>query len=509
MDQKYKRIKVIGQGSFGKAYLVRNTEDNVDCVVKQMETAKMEPSDRNAAVKEATILKKMEHPNIIQYQEVFMTRKGRLCIVMEYADGGDIHTVIKSQNNELLDEGRITSWFVQACFALLHVHDLKVLHRDLKTQNIFLTSSGQVKLGDFGIARVLEATKEYAKTMVGTPYYLSPEIIQDRPYRFKSDVWSLGIVLFEMASLQHPFEAENLVNLAAKIVSDEIPKLDDQYSNDLKALVCRMLGKREESRPNVREILQCTFLHKSMHECNAKYSLGLDLSPFEVKRPTADADSAGEGDAETGVGSECGDDVGVFSGESDNEGSSGAGNELERSFANLKFGDTTMIGRVEGLRKYLNQQMSRAEFDQARTLVMEAGEAGTEELQGQVAGVIGAEKAAVLVSIFQLLCFLEQIASHSSAAKAHSSADSNPLKEVIMEKFRKWDVNGDGFISKDELQHVLCTLGLTEAEVVRIFSTADSNRDDKIDYNEFVSWLYSTSCPALDPCEPAVAVKVS
>merc|ERR1711963_1074528 len=132
-----------------------------------METAKMSANDRNAAVKEATILKKMVHPNIIQYQEVFMTRKGRLCIVMEYADGGDIHTTIKNQNKELINETRIKWWFVQACFAILYVHDLKVLHRDLKTQNIFLMSTDQVKLGDFGIARVLEATKEYAKTMVG------------------------------------------------------------------------------------------------------------------------------------------------------------------------------------------------------------------------------------------------------------------------------------------------------------------------------------------------------
>ena len=91
---------------------------------------------------------------------------------------------------KLLPEDTILEWFVQICFALKHVHERKVLHRDLKTQNIFLMASGQIKLGDFGIARVLDATKDYAKTMVGTPYYLSPEIIEDRPYNFKSDVWS-------------------------------------------------------------------------------------------------------------------------------------------------------------------------------------------------------------------------------------------------------------------------------------------------------------------------------
>merc|ERR1719217_2031124 len=95
MDLKYERLKVIGKGAFGKAYLVRNTEVDALCVVKQMDTGTMDPKDKDAAVKEATLLKKMRHPNIVQFQEVFMTRKGRLCIVMDYADGGDIHMEIK------------------------------------------------------------------------------------------------------------------------------------------------------------------------------------------------------------------------------------------------------------------------------------------------------------------------------------------------------------------------------------------------------------------------------
>merc|ERR1719478_245549 len=111
-----------------------------------------------------------------------------------------------------------------------YLSPLRILHRDLKTQNIFLMKSSQIKLGDFGIARVLEATKDYAKTMVGTPYYLSPEIIRDRPYAYKSDVWSCGVVLFEMATLQRPFSADCLAVLAGKILKDEIPPTDKMYS---------------------------------------------------------------------------------------------------------------------------------------------------------------------------------------------------------------------------------------------------------------------------------------
>lgn len=101
--------------------------------------------------------------------QVFITRKHRLCIVMDYADGGDVHMKIKSREGKLLEEAQILEWFVQTCFALKHVHDRKVLHRDLKTQNIFLMANGHVKLGDFGIARVLEFTKDYARTMVRRP----------------------------------------------------------------------------------------------------------------------------------------------------------------------------------------------------------------------------------------------------------------------------------------------------------------------------------------------------
>merc|ERR1719265_2972379 len=174
---------------------------------------------------------------------------------MDYADGGDVHMEIKRQEGVLISESKVLEWFSQTCFAMKHVHDRKVLHRDLKTQNIFLMSSGQIKLGDFGIARVLDATKDYAKTMVGTPYYLSPEIIEDRPYNFKSDIWSLGVVLYEMTTLKHPFDAESLHFLAIKILQGQYPDPDPQYSPELVKLIRSMLAKNAHTRPTINEIL--------------------------------------------------------------------------------------------------------------------------------------------------------------------------------------------------------------------------------------------------------------
>jgi len=147
----------------------------------------MSEEERRETLREAKILEVLQHPNIVRFREVYKTKKGKLCIVMDYADGGDLQGRIKEKYKirdktggqlQYWSEDHVLNWFTQICLALKHVHDRKILHRDLKSQNIFLTKKGMIKLGDFGIARVLSETRSKAKTVVGTPYYLSPEIIQ-------------------------------------------------------------------------------------------------------------------------------------------------------------------------------------------------------------------------------------------------------------------------------------------------------------------------------------------
>lgn len=123
---------------------------------------------------------------------------------------GDLYNILKKRRGQLLPEETIIDWFVQICLSLKHVHDRKILHRDLKTQNIFVSSGGLLKLGDFGVAKVLGGTNILASTAVGTPYYLSPEICQNRRYNHKSDIWSLGCVLYEITTLRHAFDANSL-----------------------------------------------------------------------------------------------------------------------------------------------------------------------------------------------------------------------------------------------------------------------------------------------------------
>jgi len=445
MDEKYQRIKVLGKGSFGKAYLVKNTVENEFCVVKQMETSMMDKKEREEAVKEAMLLKRMDHKNIVRFQEVFMTKKGRLCIVMDYADGGDVHMVLKKQDGQLLSENRIVEWFVQTCFALRHVHDRKVLHRDLKTQNIFLMESGQIKLGDFGIARVLDATKDYAKTMVGTPYYLSPEIIEDKPYNFKSDIWSLGVVLYEMTTLKHPFDADSLVILASKILKDEYPPLDGSFSAELQAMIKSMLSKDARLRPLIKEIMAQGFLYAPMIESNEKYKLDLDLSEFEPMAPVAEAFVEREASMDgPGRESDYEEDFEDYSEPEDEP--EAPKTELAKSVANLRLtlgvgagaaamepiaeapaasafapptasGSVSKIGgKADALRTYLKGQVSEHEFIEAYNLVRASGEVPAEELQVRVGEIIGADKAPDLFTLFQLLCFLEDVSANQQSS---------------------------------------------------------------------------------------------
>mmetsp|Transcript_860 Transcript_860/g.2064 ORF Transcript_860/g.2064 Transcript_860/m.2064 type:complete len:546 (-) Transcript_860:14-1651(-) len=256
MVETYSRVRLLGEGSFGKCYLMRCASDQSLCVIKKISLKTLSRPEREEALREAKILEKFKHPNIIRFREVYRTTRGDLCIVMDYADGGDLQGRIVQQQGRFFSENQILDWFVQICLAMKHVHDRKVLHRDLKSQNVFLTRQGRVKLGDFGIARVLKTTIDKAVTMVGTPYYISPEIIESKPYSFKSDVWSLGVILYEMCALHPPFDASSLHYLAVKIVRGVYSPLATHYSSELKTLVAQLLSVNAEFRPTVNQILQ-------------------------------------------------------------------------------------------------------------------------------------------------------------------------------------------------------------------------------------------------------------
>ncbi|XP_054128178.1 serine/threonine-protein kinase Nek5 isoform X4 [Melozone crissalis] len=158
---------------------------------------------------------------------------------------------------------KILSWFVQISLGLKHIHDKKILHRDVKAQNVFLSNNGRVaKLGDFGIARQLNSTTEFAHTCVGTPYYLSPEICENRPYNNKTDIWSLGCVLYELCALKHPFQGNSLHELVLKICRGRFQPVSLNYSYDLRILISQLFKISPRDRPSINSILRKPFLQR-------------------------------------------------------------------------------------------------------------------------------------------------------------------------------------------------------------------------------------------------------
>ncbi|XP_055969808.1 serine/threonine-protein kinase Nek1 isoform X6 [Sorex fumeus] len=263
--EKYARLQKIGEGSFGKAILVKSTEDGRHYVIKEISISRMSNKEREESRREVDLLADMKHPNIVQYKESF-EENGCLYIVMDYCEGGDLFKRINAQKGILFQEDQILDWFVQICLALKHVHDRKILHRDIKSQNIFLTKDGTVQLGDFGIARVLNSTVDLARTCIGTPYYLSPEICENKPYNNKSDIWALGCVLYEMCTLKHAFEAGSMKNLVLKIISGSCPPVSLHYSSDLRNLLSQLFKRNPRERPSVNSILEKGFIAKRIEK---------------------------------------------------------------------------------------------------------------------------------------------------------------------------------------------------------------------------------------------------
>jgi NIMA (never in mitosis gene a)-related kinase 1/4/5 len=260
--KKYKKVKYLGQGSYGAAILVSlKSNPHEQFVIKEIVIGHLKESEQLATQNEVEVLKQMHHSNIAMYVESFVDNS-KLYIVMEYADGGDLSAAIQRKKTAVppggggggeiagpssgvgWNEDEVMRIFVQICLALKHVHERNIIHRDLKAQNIFLTSKGIVKLGDFGIAKVLDATDGQARTQIGTPYYLSPEICDNVLYDTSSDIWSLGVILYELICLELPFTAQSLPALVIKICSSDPSwvKIETSYSAQILTLVSLSLS---------------------------------------------------------------------------------------------------------------------------------------------------------------------------------------------------------------------------------------------------------------------------
>ncbi|XP_008053162.1 serine/threonine-protein kinase Nek4 [Carlito syrichta] len=260
----YCYLRVVGKGSYGEVTLVKHRRDGRQYVIKKLNLRNVSSRERRAAEQEAQLLSQLKHPNIVTYKESWEGGDGLLYIVMGFCEGGDLYRKLKEQKGQLLPESQVVEWFVQIAMALQYLHEKHILHRDLKTQNVFLTRTSIIKVGDLGIARVLENNCDMASTLIGTPYYMSPELFSNKPYNYKSDVWALGCCVYEMATLKHAFNAKDMNSLVYRIIEGKLPPMPRDYSPELAELIRTMLSKRPEERPSVRSILRQPYIKRQI-----------------------------------------------------------------------------------------------------------------------------------------------------------------------------------------------------------------------------------------------------
>ena len=256
-------LEKLGDGAYSVVYKVRRKEDSKIYALKKVRLQNLSNKEKENSLNEVRILASVKSTFVIAYKEAFIDEKDEsLCIVMEYADKGDLYQKICQFKKIgcLIDEIDVWRIFIQMVKGLKALHDLKILHRDLKSANIFLFSDGSAKIGDLNVSKV--AHKGLGYTQTGTPYYASPEVWRDEPYDIKSDIWSLACVTYEMLALRPPFRAENMEKLYNKVIKCQYGKISDRYSKDISEIIKLLLKVKSKERPTCGEILRHPLVKK-------------------------------------------------------------------------------------------------------------------------------------------------------------------------------------------------------------------------------------------------------
>ncbi|KAJ8290817.1 hypothetical protein GJAV_G00017900 [Gymnothorax javanicus] len=273
--KRYTVEQRLGRGSFGTVYLVHDIKaregENLK-VLKEIPVGDLNPNETVQANQEAQLLSQLNHPAILKFFSSFLERD-TFCIITEYCEDRDLDCKIQElrETGRTLPEQQITEWLIQLLLGVHYMHQRRILHRDLKAKNIFLKKN-IVKIGDFGVSCLLMGSHDLATTFTGTPYYMSPEALSHQGYNSKSDIWSLGCILYEMCCLEHAFNGHSFLAVVMKIVEGETPALPEKYSEELNSVMQSMLSKDPDQRLSAGDMLKMKFIEENMQSIKHKFS---------------------------------------------------------------------------------------------------------------------------------------------------------------------------------------------------------------------------------------------
>ena len=260
--------KMLGKGVFGSVCVVKRKEDKEIYAMKRVKIGGLTKKELENSFNEVRLLASLNNKNVIGYREAFYDQKSKtLNIVMEYADDGDLSTKIKNsiKKREYFSENTIWSTLIQILEGLKYLHKSNIIHRDLKSANIFLTKNGIVKIGDLNVSKIIGKNMA-AITQTGTPYYAAPEIWNDQPYNYKCDIWSTGCIIYEMAALKLPFRGTSMSILYQNVMKGEFQPLSFRYSKDLQNIIKMILIINPKNRKTAEDLLNCDIIRKKMSE---------------------------------------------------------------------------------------------------------------------------------------------------------------------------------------------------------------------------------------------------
>ena len=282
----YKILKSIGAGSYGKVYKVQRLLDQKIYAMKKISLTQINSYYKNSILNEIKILSSHDSIHLIKYYDSFIDNNF-IYIITDFASKGDLCSKInkyKNSPNSYFDDNLIWKYFISICMGAQYLHKSNIIHRDIKPANIFIDKNDNIKIGDFGISKILKSTNNYANTIIGTPYYISPEIWNKQKYNNKIDIWSIGCVLYEMIFLKLPFNGRSMEALSKIVRDSNVNILNLNINKDFIFLIKAMLNKDPFKRISLEEILNLTIVKNKIIELNIK----IDINPLMNIFPNID-----------------------------------------------------------------------------------------------------------------------------------------------------------------------------------------------------------------------------